>query len=118
MKAKKILTLTDDGKSITINELTLGDQQYYFWFTGEFYDEVPKRGKGKLYPDFETLWDAFAFDPFQVFPEIPRPLPSAIREFLNVRFLEKEKRREMHVFLVERWGACLSPNAVVSEVSM
>ena len=107
MKTKRILTLVEDGLSITINLLTLEDQEFYFWFTGEFVEDIPKKGKGKLFPTFEELWEAFPFDPFLVFPEIQEPLPADLREFLRSGFLIKKELQEMNVFLVERWEEVL-----------
>ena len=116
MRSKKILTLVKNVNSVTINQLTLNGVHYYFWFTGEFLEDVPLKGKGKLYPSFEALWDAFAFDPFQVFPEISHPLPAEVREFLKARFLLKKQNRELHVFLTERWEQCLLHTAVANEM--
>ena len=115
METQKILTLIEDGLSITINQLSLEGREFYFWFTGEYHEEIPKRGKGKLYPTFEALWDAFEFDPFLVFPDINHDLSEAVSNFLKVRFQEKKPDTVMNVFLVERWEEVLFYNSVESE---
>ncbi|MBL7471408.1 hypothetical protein [Robertkochia sediminum] len=115
MQSEKLLTLINGSNRITINELTLGDTHYYFWFNGEFDHDLPKRGKGSLYPCFEALWDAFPFDPFQCTPEIEAPLPGHIREFLSNNLAIKNAIDMKEVLHMDAWESCLSALVAIPE---
>ena len=107
MKTTSLLTLVGEGSSLTICRLSLNERHYYFSVPEDNPAVLPNSGLRELYPDFKKLWEGLEADPFQFFPETDHPLPEDIAIYLKEQFEDKKQRKELNVFLVERWEKCL-----------